>query len=71
MWSLGCIIAELYSGVPLFPGVDENELLEFHVLLSGIAPQYMIDGGKKKDKFFNINNGYKMKRSPNSRLAHL
>ena len=25
MWSFGCIIAELYTGVPVFPGEDENE----------------------------------------------
>lgn len=29
MWSLGCIVSELYSGVPLFPGQDENEMMEF------------------------------------------
>lgn len=69
MWSLGCIVSELYSGVPLFPGVDENELLEFHILLAGNPPQEMIDKAKKKDKFFQINNGYKIKRSPNSRLV--
>jgi dual specificity protein kinase YAK1 len=28
MWSLGCIVAELYAGVPLFPAQDENELNE-------------------------------------------
>ena len=25
MWSFGCIIAELFTGVPVFPGEDENE----------------------------------------------
>lgn len=25
MWSLGCIIAELYIGYPLFPGESEND----------------------------------------------
>jgi dual specificity tyrosine-phosphorylation-regulated kinase 2/3/4 len=29
MFSLGCIVAELYTGYPLFPANDENELLEF------------------------------------------
>uniref|UniRef100_A0A8C4RNH7 dual-specificity kinase n=1 Tax=Erpetoichthys calabaricus TaxID=27687 RepID=A0A8C4RNH7_ERPCA len=27
MWSLGCILAELYSGYPLFPGENEGEQL--------------------------------------------
>lgn len=25
MWSLGCIIAELYTGLPLFPGENERD----------------------------------------------
>lgn len=25
MWSLGCILAELYTGEPLFPGNNEQE----------------------------------------------
>jgi serine/threonine protein kinase len=25
MWSLGCILAELYTGGPLFPGESEAE----------------------------------------------
>ena len=25
MWSFGCILAELYTGYPLFPGENEGE----------------------------------------------
>jgi len=25
MWSLGCIMAELYIGYPIFPGESEND----------------------------------------------
>jgi hypothetical protein len=52
MWSLGCIVAELFCGRPIFPGLDENELLEFHILMCGNPPQQMIDKGSKKEKFF-------------------
>lgn len=31
----------------------------------------MIDKGKKKDRFFNISNGYRIKRSPLSRLVSI
>jgi len=43
MWSLGCIIAELYTGRPLFPAIDENELLEFFCLIVGRPNHRMID----------------------------
>ena len=27
MWSVGCILIELYTGVPIFPGESEHEQL--------------------------------------------
>ncbi|XP_022911658.1 dual specificity tyrosine-phosphorylation-regulated kinase 4 isoform X2 [Onthophagus taurus] len=36
MWSLGCILAELYTGYPLFPG--ENELEQLACLMEVLAP---------------------------------
>ena len=33
MWSLGCILAELYTGYPLFPGENEVTLLLLLLLL--------------------------------------
>ena len=29
IWSLGCIAAELYNGIPLFLAQSQNELIEF------------------------------------------
>lgn len=43
MWSLGCILAELYTGIPLFPGSDEQEQLEWIMQLCGTPPDNMID----------------------------
>ena len=63
MWSLGCIVAELFCGRPIFPGLDENELLEFQILMCGNPPQHMIDKGNKKSKFFSIHEGYRLLRS--------
>lgn len=52
MWSFGCIIAELKKGSPLFPAVDENELLEFFIMMIGLPSSEMIEKAKKKNKFF-------------------
>ena len=71
IWSLGCIAAEMYAGVPLFPAIDEQELVEFFQLLRGDVPKHMIDNGKKKEKFFMTRNGYKIIRSKKSRLLLL
>jgi len=53
MWSLGCIIFELISGSPLFPAVDENELLEFFQVTLGCLPDHMITSSKKQKQFYN------------------
>ena len=52
MWSLGCILAELYTGEPLFPGNNEQEQLEFIMELLGMFPESMIDKSRKKDHYF-------------------
>lgn len=55
MWSFGCILAELRTGMPLFPAVDENELIEFFVMVIGMPPSEMIEKAKKKSKYFKDN----------------
>jgi len=35
MWSLGCIAAELFIGLPLFPGTSEYEQVKLIVNLLG------------------------------------
>jgi len=38
MWSLGCILAELATGCPLFPGEDEGDQLACIMELCGMPP---------------------------------
>jgi len=52
IWSLGCILAELYTGEPLFPGNNEQEQLELIMELSGMPPESMIDKSRKKGHYF-------------------
>jgi hypothetical protein len=66
MWSFGCIVAELTTGRPLFPAIDENELLELFIMMIGLPSAQMIDKAKKKSKFFDKNG--KVVRSKQSRI---
>jgi len=43
IWSLGCILAELYTGTPLFPGSDETEQLAMIMEVLGTPPKHIID----------------------------
>lgn len=52
IWSLGCILAELYTGEPLFPGNNEQEQLELIMELCGMPPESMIDLSRKKAHYF-------------------
>lgn len=36
MWSFGCILAELYTGYPLFPGENEMEQLALMMEMKGV-----------------------------------
>ncbi len=51
MWSLGCIIAELLTGYPLFPGEDEGDQLACIVELCGMPPQRILDQSKRARNF--------------------
>lgn len=52
IWSFGCILAELYTGEPLFPGNDEQEQLELIMEVCGIPPSHVIDKSRKKAHYF-------------------
>jgi len=52
MWSLGCIAAELYLGLPLFPGSSEYNQVSRIVNMLGIPPLYTIEKGKNAHKYF-------------------
>lgn len=51
MWSLGCILAELLTGYPLFPGEDEGDQLACIIELLGMPPQKLLDQAKRARNF--------------------
>lgn len=52
MWSLGCICAELFLGLPIFPGHSEYDQLCRITEVCGKPPALMLDNGKMTKKFF-------------------
>lgn len=52
MWSFGCIVAELFLGIPIFPGNSEFDQVNRIVETLGIPPSWMCDMGKNSKKYF-------------------
>jgi dual specificity tyrosine-phosphorylation-regulated kinase 2/3/4 len=52
MWSLGCILAELYTGVPIFPGENEHEQLACIMEVLGVPDRYIVDKASRRKLFF-------------------
>nr|XP_020857099.1 dual specificity tyrosine-phosphorylation-regulated kinase 4 isoform X2 [Phascolarctos cinereus] len=74
MWSLGCILAELYTGYPLFAGENEVEQLACIMEVLGLPPLYLIQTASRRQTFFdskgfpkNITNNRGKKRYPDSK----
>ena len=56
MWSFGCILAELYTGYPLFPGRNELEQLGYIMEVMGMPSKKVIQLSTRRKKFFDSNN---------------
>ncbi|KAF3938344.1 hypothetical protein ABW19_dt0200039 [Dactylella cylindrospora] len=52
MWSLGCIVVELFLGLPLFPGSSEYNQVARIVEMLGLPPTWMLEMGKQSGEFF-------------------
>ncbi|EDO46144.1 predicted protein [Nematostella vectensis] len=53
MWSFGCILAELLTGYPLFPGEDEGDQLACNMELLGYIPEKLRETSKRAKNFIN------------------
>lgn len=56
MWSFGCIIAELFTGYPLFPGENEIDQLAYIMEICGIPQPEVLKLSSRKHLFFEKNN---------------
>ena len=53
VWSLGCIVFELFIGLPLFPGLSQHRMLMRFIKFVGMPPYRMLIEAKDTSKFFN------------------
>lgn len=78
IWSFGCILAELYTGYPLFPGENEVEQMGCIMEVFEEPPQDLVEMSSRKKMFFDssgqariVPNSRGKKRRPGSKdLAH-
>lgn len=78
MWSFGCILAELYTGYPLFPGENEVEQLACIMEVIGLPPIDFIESAHRRRLFFDsknnprcITNSKGRKRKPGTKDLHI
>lgn len=77
MWSLGCILAELYTGYPIFPGENEHEQLACIMEVLGVPDAYIVQKASRRKLFFDatgaprpfVNNKGKRRRPNTKSLA--
>lgn len=53
MWSLGCVVAELFLGIPLFPGQNEMNMICRIVEMLGDMPDRFLQHCRHTQKFYN------------------
>ena len=64
MWSFGCILVELFTGYPIFPGESEAEQIQCMMEALGVPPASLLERATRKRLFFD---GDHPKITPNSR----
>ncbi|EDO49238.1 predicted protein, partial [Nematostella vectensis] len=52
MWSLGCVIAELFLGWPLYPGSSEFDQIRYIIQTQGLPYDHLLNNATKTSRFF-------------------
>ena len=71
IWSFGCILVELYTGIPIFSCETEKELMGKIIEVIGEPPKELLIKGSRSHVFFNADgfkyDGVKIRKLPGSR----
>lgn len=77
MWSFGCILAELFTGYPIFPGENEHDQIGYMMEVNGLPPIEVLRRGKRSHLFFEpdglpiaVPNSNGKIRLPNTKYLH-
>ncbi|CAF0938845.1 unnamed protein product, partial [Brachionus calyciflorus] len=65
MWSFGCILVELFTGYPIFPGENEAEQLAMIMEVIDLPPAHILAEASRRKLFFDSKN---MPRNLNTKL---
>lgn len=76
MWSFGCIIVELITGYPIFPGESEPELMSRIVEVLGLPDPGYLSKSRRRVSYFDLNGNLRIshrykKRAPGSKPLSL
>lgn len=56
IWSLGCLLCELFTGNPIFPGSNELEQINYIMEYLGPPPTLFVENSPKREFFFDVDN---------------
>lgn len=71
MWSFGCVAAEMFLGLPLFPGASEYDLLSRIIEMLGMPPASLLAKAKNTANYFGTVYGESNQGAPKACLSHL
>jgi len=66
VWSLACVLAELVTGTPLFPGEHEAEQMACICAILGLPPPSLLRDAPRGKLFFDLQTGAALPIKPNS-----